>query len=118
MKRTLGCLAVIAFLVTCIALASVLITPHYPQADSGQPAYTFDSEEELHDYVQDYIEEHYAADHDDIEAEYNQAYYTGYEHGRDAGYSEGYGEGYGNGYYDGYNDCAAGVPYEDQGPPV
>lgn len=41
-----------------------------------------------------------------------------YDMGRDDGYAEGYGYGFGDGYYEGYYDCAAGVPYEDQGPPV
>ena len=59
-------------------------------------------------------------------SEYGRGYDAGYEDGNaeshdlvySDGHREGYAEGYGYGYYDGYNDCAAGVPYEDQGPPV
>ncbi len=104
MKRTLGCLAVTAFLVACIALASVLITPHYPQADSGEPAYTFDSEEELHDYVQDYMEDHYSSD----QSAFNQ---ESYEEGSRDGWREGYDEGYVDGYQAGYEDGANGAEY-------
>ena len=58
--------------------------------------------------------------------EYGRGYDVGYEDGNTEshdlaysdGYAEGYGYGYGDGYYDGYEDCAAGVPYEDQGPPI
>ncbi len=103
MKRTLCCLAVIAFLVGCIVLTSYLITPHYPQASKDDSAYSFDSKDELHDYVEDYIEEHYAADPAEAASQFDYLY--------DDGWRDGYDEGYRDGYQAGYEDGANGAEY-------
>ena len=131
MKRTLGCLAVSAAVIGLAVLVAMFFDAWSSPAEVERKIDAaiqkerfdhvyFEDRDALWEYVekQGYTKKPKEVLQQEHDAGYEEGYEFGYSDGTWDGQDKGYEEGYGDGYYDGYNDCASGVPYEDQGPPI